>query len=101
MFFFELLFSYVSLQFPSMFCQADVTSLFCFSSLVTWTTIVYCRNSQKTSGVEDKTLYLSQQIKEVSSFKSKQKDMGEEVFTSRSTMKSQGICDIKSTKYSR
>ena len=27
-------------------CQADVTSLFCFSSLVTWTTIVYCCNSQ-------------------------------------------------------
>ena len=27
-------------------CQADVTSLFCFSSLVMWTTIVYCRNSQ-------------------------------------------------------
>ena len=78
-----------------------MTSLFCFSSLVTWTMIVYCRNSQKTSGVEDKTLYLSQQIKEVSSFKSKQEDMGEDGFTSPSTMKSQGICDIKSTKYSR
>ena len=55
-----------------------MTSLFCFSSLVMWTMIVYCRNSQKTSGVEDKTLYLWQQIKEVLSFKSKQEDMGEE-----------------------
>ena len=56
-----------------------MTSLFCFSSLVMWTSFVYCRNSQKSSGVEDKTLYLSQQIKEFSSFKSKQEDMGEEV----------------------
>ena len=65
-----------------------------------WTSTVYCHNSRLTSGVEDKTLYLSQQIKEFSSFKSKQEDMGEEVFISPSTMKSRGICDIKSTKYS-
>ena len=45
---------------PSTSCQANITSLFCFSSLVTWTTIVYCCNSQWTSGVEDKTLYSSQ-----------------------------------------
>ena len=44
-----------------------------------WTSAVYCRNSQLTSGVEDKTIYLSQQIKEFLSFKSKQEDMGEEV----------------------
>ena len=41
-------------------CQADMTSLFCFSSLVTWTTTIYCHNSRLTSGVEDKMFYLLQ-----------------------------------------
>ena len=44
-------------------CQANMTSLFCFSSLVMWTITVYCCNSWLTSGVEDKTLYLLQQSK--------------------------------------
>ena len=40
-------------------------------------------------------------VKEVLSLKSKQEDMGEDGFTSPSTMKSREICDIKSTEYSR
>ena len=45
--------------------------------------------------------YLSQQIREFSSFKNKQEDMGEEVSPVLRLMKSRGICDIKSTEYSR